>query len=137
MAGVHNRPGPGFSEVVALKYVLKLNLFLLTVLCLSTGLVKVFGMKEEVELFARVGITHGLFVAFGVAQLLAGVALIFPRTRRYGAAAIIPTFFIATYALFVSHVQPFGYLSFLFIAMALVPLLSGAKPVPVQSPVTG
>ncbi len=110
-----------------MKYLVKLNLVLLTLLSLSTGLVKIFGMKDEVELFTHIGIVGGTFVAFGVVQALAGVALIFPQSRRYGAAVLIPTFIIATHALFVAGVHPFSYLSLAFIGMALVPLLSGQR----------
>lgn len=119
-----------------MKHLAKLNLVLLTLLALSTGLVKIFGMKEEVELFAHIGITGGLFVAFGVVQLLAGLALVHPRSRRYGAAVLIPTFLIATSALFVAGVHPFSFLSLSFIGMALVPLLSGTRAVTARGQAT-
>ena len=101
-----------------MKVFLKINLGLLVLLGISTGLVKIFFMEEEMKLFRHIGWSDGLTVAFGVVQLVAGVMLIPKKTRKVGAGVLIPTFLIATYALFANSVYPFAPLSLLFIVMA-------------------
>lgn len=96
----------------------KIALGLLTLLAVSTGAVKIAQLPEEMALFRHLGWSDGLTVAFGVVQLGAGVLLVPPRTRRLGAGVLIPTFLIATYALFANAVYPFAPLSLLFVAMA-------------------
>lgn len=99
---------------------LRINFVLLTLLGISTGLVKLFSMEEEMVLFRHVGFSDGATMLFGALQLLAGLALVHSKTRRTGAVLLIPTFAFATYALFANGVMPFAPLSILFVLMAAV-----------------
>ncbi len=105
-----------------MKWLVRIDRVLLILLCINTGLVKIFGMKVEVDLFQKIGITGAAFLLFGAVQVAAGVMIAFPQTVKTGSLVIIPTFMIATYALFASQVHPFSYLSLLFVAMAVVTL---------------
>lgn len=101
-----------------MRIALRVNLVLLTLLGISTGVVKLLSMDEEMALFRHVGFSSTATMLFGAVQLTAGLALLHPKTRRGGAAVLIPTFVFATYALFAKGVMPFAPLSLLFVAMA-------------------
>lgn len=105
-------------KVGDMRIALRINLVLLILLGVSTGLVKLFSMEEEMALFRNVGFSDVLTMVFGAVQLMAGLALLHPKTRRVGAVVLIPTFVFATYALFAKGVMPFAPLSLLFIVMA-------------------
>jgi len=99
---------------------IRLNRVLLTGLSIMTGLVKLFQMDDEMQIFWGAGFSTTAIVVFGVVQLLGGLLLIPPQTTRYGAALMIPTFVIATGVLFVNGLYPFGVFSVLFVASAAV-----------------
>lgn len=101
-----------------MKWMTRINLVLLILLSVSTGLVKIARMPEEMELFANIGFADWMTIAFGVVQLIAGLALVADRTRRVAAAVLIATFVIATSALFMNGIVVFGVASLLFLAMA-------------------
>lgn len=105
-------------NVLNMRITLRINLVLLTLLSISTGVVKLMSMDEEMALFRHVGFSDAATMLFGVVQLAAGLALVHPKTRRVGAAVLIPTFVFATYALFAMGVMPFAPLSLLFVVMA-------------------
>lgn len=106
-----------------MKIVRTLLLGILILLSLSTGLVKLFRMQEEMDLFQAVGWPMGLIIAFGVVQMIGGLLLILPVTRKYGAWIMIATFSIATIVLFLNGMVAFGLFSLLFIGLAIVPLI--------------
>lgn len=106
-----------------MKIVRTLLLGILILLSLSTGLVKLFQMQEEMELFQAVGWPMGLIIAFGVVQMIGGLLLILPVTRKYGAWIMIATFSIATIVLFLNGMVAFGLFSLLFIGLAGIPLI--------------
>ena len=100
---------------------------ILVLLGLATGLVKVFGLEADVEIFANLGFSYGATVAFGVLQAVAAILTAFPKTRRYGAAILGISFVIATAGLFVSGMIVFGIFSLLFIAMAVFAYLTAPQ----------
>lgn len=101
-----------------MKWIPRINLVLLVVLSVATGLVKIFRMPEEMELYAGIGFADWMTIGFGVIQLAAGVALLSARTRKPAAGVLIATFVVATAALFASGIVAFGVASLLFIASA-------------------
>jgi hypothetical protein len=102
-----------------MKYLAGINHVLLFVLGAATGLVKIFGLKADVEIFARLGFSYGATVAFGAAQLLFALLLLSRGAARLGAWLLAASFVVATLGLFVSRIWAFGFASLLFIAMAL------------------
>lgn len=106
-----------------MKIVRTVLLVLLILLSIATGMVKVFGFEEDIEIFANMGFSFTATVIFGIIQVIGGILLIFPQTRKYGAWVMIVTFIIATTALFFSAITGFGVVSILFIMLAALPLL--------------
>jgi len=105
---------------------LLVNRVLLTLLSISTGGVKIAKMEEEMTLFADAGFSDGATVAFGVVQLVLGVLLIPNRTTRGAAWGMAATFVVATGVLFKVGMIPFGVVSLLFIASAVLHAARGA-----------
>lgn len=97
-----------------------INRVLLTLLSISTGAVKLARMPEEMELFRSVGIPDGATIAFGVVQLVLGLALLLPKTTHRAAWGMAATFALATGVLFVAGMTMFGVVSLLFIGSAVL-----------------
>lgn len=95
------------------------NRVAIVVFALASGLYKVAGGAADVELFARVGLSATGVAIFGLLQAVAGLMLIRRGWRVPGAIALTVCNAFATYGLFVGGVQPFGYISIVFIAMAI------------------
>ena len=98
----------------------KVNLILLILLSLSTGVVKVMGFEADVKIFEGIGFSYLATVLFGVVQVAGGLLLVFEKTRKMGAIVMTVTFVIASAGVFVSGMIPFGAFSLLFIVMAVI-----------------
>lgn len=103
-----------------------INFALLTLLSVSTGIVKIAGLEADVAIFAAMGFSPGMTAAFGVLQALAGLALLPAQTRRTAAVVLAATFVVATAGLFISGIHPFSWISLTFIAMAA--LVASGRP---------
>ncbi len=101
----------------------KIGLILLIPLSLATGGVKLFSFEADIEVFASIGFSTTATLLFGVIQVIGGLLLILPQTRKIGTGVMAFTFVIATIALFASGTTAFGIFSILFILLALVPFL--------------
>lgn len=101
-----------------MKLLQKINLALLIVLSISTGLVKLASMEAEMVIFRNAGWSDDLIYLFGIIQSTGGFLLIPNNTRKIGGYLMAPTFLIATIILFVNNMIPFGIFSILFILMA-------------------
>lgn len=97
----------------------KVNFYLLLLLSVSTGLVKLFQMPEEMVLFRNVHWSDTLIILFGVLQTLCGVLLIPSKTRKVSSLLLAFTYVIATGVVFANNMVEFGVVSILFILMAL------------------
>ena len=102
----------------SMKLLTTIDRILLLLLGTSTGLVKIFGMAEEMQIFAEAGFSYGATVAFGVFQLVAALMLLRAERVRLGAGLLLVSFVVATGVLFVNGIIAFGLASLLFIAMA-------------------
>jgi hypothetical protein len=96
------------------------NHVLITAFAVSSGVFKLLGGEADVKLYGAIGIGVTAMAAIGAVQALGGVALIFPRTRNIGAGVAAATNLLASGILFANHVQPFGAISLVFVAMALL-----------------
>lgn len=110
-----------------MKIVKVILLVILILLSISTGLVKIFGMEDEMKLFRGAGFSDALTLVFGIIQTLGGLMLILPNTRRAGAITMAVTFAIATVVVFINGMVVFGLFSLLFIALAVYQFLWGSK----------
>lgn len=102
-----------------MKIVNTILLVLLILLSISTGLVKIFEMEDEMKLFRGAGINDTLTLLFGVIQTIGGILLIPTKTRRLGAIIMAITFALATIVVFVNEMIAFGFFSILFIVLAV------------------
>lgn len=110
-----------------MKIALWVNRVALTLLSISTAGVKLAGMEEEMVIFRTVGFSDAMAMAFGVVQLVGGLLLLPPKTTRIGAWVMVPTFLFATGVLFANGMVPFGVVSLLFPAMAVLHALKWPK----------
>lgn len=97
---------------------LKINWILLIVLSISTGLFKLMQQQADIQLFAAIGMNASLTTMLGGIQLIGGLMLVPGRTRKSGAIIMIPTFILASIAVFANGMMIFGVVSLLFIWMA-------------------
>jgi hypothetical protein len=110
-----------------MSWALLINRVLLTLLSVSTGVVKLVQMEEEMVIFRGAGLPDQATIALGVVQVVGGLLLIANPTHRVGAAIMIPTFMLATAVLFVNGLVPFGMVSLLFPASAALALWAGPR----------
>lgn len=101
-----------------MKTFLQVNWILTTLLSIATGVFKLFQQEADIALFKAIGFNTVAVTLLGVVQLIGGILLIFPKTRKIGAYVMIPTFIIAAAAVFANGLIPFGIVSLLFILMA-------------------
>lgn len=105
----------------------KIILVLTVALSIATGIFKVLQQKADIELFEKIGFGPFGTTLLGLAQIIGGIYLIYPKYRKYGAIIMIVTFTIASVAVFANRMYVFGMVSILFIVMALVILLKTMK----------
>ncbi len=103
-----------------MKLFLKINWILTTLLSIATGVFKILQQEEDIRLFDRIGFNETATTLLGVIQLIGGILLIFPKTRKIGAWVMIPTFIVASIAVFANKMYPFGIVSLLFIVMTIL-----------------
>ena len=68
---------------------------LLTFLAVSSGVMKVLLVQQDVEFFGRYGFSNAMLTVFGATQLIGGVLLPLKKTRFVGAAIVAITFLIS------------------------------------------
>ena len=102
---------------------LKINWILTTLLSIATGVFKLMQQKADIDLFQAIGFKPNMVFILGIIQCIGGVLLIPKQTRKYGAFIMIPTFIIASAAVFANHMLVFGMVSILFIIMTILVLV--------------
>lgn len=106
-----------------MKLFLTINWILTTLLSISTGVFKLMQQEADVQLFEKIGMNATATTLLGAVQLVGGLLLILPKTRKMGAYIMIPTFILASVAVFANGMIGFGIVSILFIAMAYLVLV--------------
>lgn len=110
-----------------MKTALQVNWILTILLSISTGVFKLLQEKADIELFETIGFSIPMVTALGAIQLLGGLLLILPSTRKVGAYTMILTFALASVAVFANGLLVFGIVSLLFIVMAALVLVMGNR----------
>ena len=64
-----------------MKIFFNIVLVLLVLLASSSGITKIMLIQREVDFFSQYGFTNTILIGFGVAQLMAGLLLVVPKTR--------------------------------------------------------
>jgi hypothetical protein len=101
-----------------MKLLYRINLILLIVLSLATGVFKILQQEADIELFKVLGMTATLTAGLGIVQVVGGILLALVQTRKYGALLMMATFVLASIAVFMNGMIVFGLVSLLFILMA-------------------
>ena len=78
-----------------MKHVANVILILLTLLAVASGVTKITLMQQDVEFFGKYGFSEPLLIAFGAVQLIAGIMMLFTKTRFPGAAIVAITFLVS------------------------------------------
>ena len=91
---------------------------LIVLFALSSGVYKLSFGPADVEFYAHLGLSAGVTAAFGAVQAAFGLLCLPSRTRRAGAVGLALCNTVATLALFAAGIQPFGWISWVFVAMA-------------------
>ena len=78
-----------------MKVVFPVVLAALVFLAVSSGITKIMLMQQDVDFFGKYGFSNPILIAYGTAQLIGGVLLLFRRTRFAGAAIVAITFVIS------------------------------------------
>lgn len=99
---------------------IKVILAILVFLAVSSGIMKVLLMPQEVEFFGNYGFTNPILIAYGASQLIGGILLIFSKTRVLGAAIVAVTFLISAVVLFMSNNFPVAIVTCVAILMLLL-----------------
>ena len=104
------------------RILLLINLGLIALFGIASGIYKMTGGEADVVLYGKAGIGLTAMRAIGLLQSLAGASLLSAKTRRLGAYTLAALNLLASGVLFIAGVQPFGVISLLFVAMALLTL---------------
>ncbi|MEQ9229909.1 MAG: DoxX family protein [Cyclobacteriaceae bacterium] len=114
-----------------MKIALKINWVLTTLLSLATGLFKILQQQADIELFEAIGFNATATTLLGIVQVVGGIMLLPKQTRSIGAWIMIPTFTVASTAVFMNQMYLFGFVSLLFIGMSTLVIymekISGSK----------
>lgn len=106
-----------------MKIFLTVNWILTSLLSISTGVFKLMQQEADILLFEKIGMNATATTLLGAVQLIGGLLLILPKTRKIGAYIMIPTFILASVAVFANNMIGFGIVSILFIVMAYLVLV--------------
>jgi len=93
-------------------------LVVLIFLAISSGIVKIALLPQEVEFFGKYGFTNPMLIAYGTTQLIGGILLVFWKTRFIGAVTVATTFLISLVVLLVDGNIPVSIAT--IVAMALL-----------------
>lgn len=103
-----------------MKRALLVNHVLISAFGLMSGMYKTFGGEADLKVFAHLGMTPWMVAVFGVVQAAAGGLTWLPQARTPAAVVLALCNTLATVGLFAAGVVPFGVVSILFIAMAVL-----------------
>ena len=102
-----------------MRTLLTISTAFIALFALASGVYKLTGGEADLRIFAHLGMGEGLVRGFGLVQALAGVALFY---RPFGVEAgwgLTACNALATAGLFAAGVQPFAWISLVFVAMAI------------------
>lgn len=106
---------------------LKVNLIVLVVLAVSSGVTKIILMPQDVEFFGKYGFTNPILIVYGAAQLVGGVMMIIRKTRFVGAVVVALTFLISAVVLILEGNIPFTLFTLVALLMLGVVMKQSAK----------
>ena len=100
-----------------MRVALTISTVLITIFGVASGVYKIAGGEADLRIFAHLGMGPALVRVFGLLQALAS-CLVFHRTLGAVAAGILTACnALASAGLFAAGVQPFGWISLVFVPM--------------------
>lgn len=93
-----------------------------------SGLYKVGFGAADVALYAHLNLSPVQTAAVGAIQVVCGVGLWLAPVARVAAVGLTVCNTVATMALFAGNQQPFGWISFVFVAMAAALVFAPDRP---------
>lgn len=93
---------------------------LIVLFALASGAYKLSFGEADVAIYAHLGFSAVATAVFGGVQALFGLGLLVGRVRAPAAIGLAVCNTVATLALFAAGIQPFGWISWVFVAMAAV-----------------
>jgi hypothetical protein len=100
---------------------------LITLLSIAAGVAKVLESPQEVEFLQGFGFTPLPIITFGLVQIVGGVLLAAPKTKKLGAIITILAFGVSTLLIFISGNSMFGLASMVPILLICVILWHSSK----------
>lgn len=92
---------------------------LLALLGVAAGIAKMLQTPQEMAFFqGQLGFNAEAIMAFGLLQFVAGVMLVFNKTRMVGAALLGLTLFLSSIVIFMAGQIGFGVISLIPVLMA-------------------
>jgi len=91
---------------------------LLALLSIAAGSAKIASMPQEIQFFEDVDVSTELMLPLGVLQVIGGLLIIPPQSRRVGSALVATTFFASSAMIFAAGNNSFGIFSLLPVALA-------------------
>ncbi len=110
-----------------MKIVNILIIAVVALLSIAAGLAKIMQAEQEMQFLQNFGLSSGLIIAFGVAQIVGGVLLIPPKTRMGGAVLAALALGVSTILIFVSGNLVFGFISTIPFALACLIVYQSAR----------
>ena len=101
----------------------------LTLLAVSSGITKILLMQQDVEFFGKYGFSDPILIAFGLAQLVGGLLLVFTKTRFVGAAIVAVTFLVSLAILLIEGNVPVSIITVVATLLLGVVMKQSWKPV--------
>lgn len=105
-----------------MKWALVVNHLLIALFGIASGAFKTMGGEADLQIFAHLGMGPLAVAIFGCVQLFSALATVPIKSRRGGAWVLATCNLLAALGLFAANVQPFGFISLVFIVMALLVL---------------
>ena len=96
----------------------KINLVTVALLSLLAGAAKDLRLPHEVKFFEEAGLNVTMLVLLGAAQLIAGLMLLFHKSRQIGAAIAALCFLISSAIILATGNPTFGFFSLVPVVMA-------------------
>jgi len=110
-----------------MKIALKINWIITTLLNIATGLFKILQQPADIASFETIRFNQVMVTVLGILQLARGLTLMISKTRKMDAYLMIPTFILASFAVFTNNMLLFGFVSLFFIGMVYLVIVNEKK----------
>lgn len=120
-------PGGKKKNWKKMKIFMKVLLVLMSLLSIAAGIPKIMKMPNEMEFLQGVGFAPNMVVSLGLAQVIAGVLFILPKTRLFGGILVALTLAVSAATLFMAGKTNFGLFSILPIVLTGIVIIDNIK----------